>query len=145
MSECLLFSKYEKNVQQQSKLISQFHKKYLNESHCTLLLFVFSCLLSLTGLAGAHGMLFTPRSQLRVLNKALKGNYKLMALSQTASILGNLNSENNNNKCLFTDLCSGTSLSDGGTPPKFLIIDDGWQQIENKAKDTNCVVQEGAQ
>ncbi|KAL4607024.1 hypothetical protein ACB098_09G127300 [Castanea mollissima] len=37
------------------------------------------------------------------------------------------------------------SLSDGGTPPKFLIIDDGWQQIENKAKDTTCVVQEGAQ
>ncbi|XP_065856501.1 probable galactinol--sucrose galactosyltransferase 2 [Euphorbia lathyris] len=38
------------------------------------------------------------------------------------------------------------SLSDGGTPPRFLIIDDGWQQIENKAKDdANAVVQEGAQ
>lgn len=37
------------------------------------------------------------------------------------------------------------SLSEGGTPPKFLIIDDGWQQIENKEKDENCVVQEGAQ
>ncbi|XP_031398942.1 probable galactinol--sucrose galactosyltransferase 2 [Punica granatum] len=38
------------------------------------------------------------------------------------------------------------SLSEGGTPPKFLIIDDGWQQIENKAKEeANCVVQEGAQ
>ncbi|KAK7396251.1 hypothetical protein VNO78_17123 [Psophocarpus tetragonolobus] len=37
------------------------------------------------------------------------------------------------------------SLSKGGTPPRFLIIDDGWQQIENKAKDVDCVVQEGAQ
>lgn len=38
------------------------------------------------------------------------------------------------------------SLSEGGTPPKFLIIDDGWQQIENKSKEeSNCVVQEGAQ
>lgn len=38
------------------------------------------------------------------------------------------------------------SLSEGGTPPRFLIIDDGWQQIENKAKeDANVVVQEGAQ
>ncbi|RDX86750.1 putative galactinol--sucrose galactosyltransferase 2, partial [Mucuna pruriens] len=37
------------------------------------------------------------------------------------------------------------SLSEGGTPARFLIIDDGWQQIESKAKDTDCVVQEGAQ
>ncbi|XP_047959731.1 probable galactinol--sucrose galactosyltransferase 2 [Salvia hispanica] len=38
------------------------------------------------------------------------------------------------------------SLSKGGTPPRFLIIDDGWQQIGNEAKnDANCVVQEGAQ
>ncbi|XP_052175476.1 probable galactinol--sucrose galactosyltransferase 2 [Diospyros lotus] len=37
------------------------------------------------------------------------------------------------------------SLSEGGTPPKFLIIDDGWQQIGNEAKDAGCVVQEGAQ
>lgn len=37
------------------------------------------------------------------------------------------------------------SLSEGGTPPRFLIIDDGWQQIESKAKDPDCVVQEGAQ
>lgn len=38
------------------------------------------------------------------------------------------------------------SLSKGGTPPRFLIIDDGWQQIGNEAKnDPNCVVQEGAQ
>ncbi|KAL2466089.1 putative galactinol--sucrose galactosyltransferase 2 [Abeliophyllum distichum] len=38
------------------------------------------------------------------------------------------------------------SLSDGGTPPRFLIIDDGWQQIGSEVKeDTNCVVQEGAQ
>lgn len=38
------------------------------------------------------------------------------------------------------------SLSAGGTPPKFLIIDDGWQQIENKPKEeSNCSVQEGAQ
>ncbi|XP_006489932.2 probable galactinol--sucrose galactosyltransferase 2 [Citrus sinensis] len=38
------------------------------------------------------------------------------------------------------------SLSAGGTPPKFLIIDDGWQQIENKPKEeSNCIVQEGAQ
>lgn len=38
------------------------------------------------------------------------------------------------------------SLSEGGTPPKFLIIDDGWQQIENKSKEeANCTVQEGAQ
>ncbi|KAK4766766.1 hypothetical protein SAY87_008408 [Trapa incisa] len=37
------------------------------------------------------------------------------------------------------------SLSEGGTPPRFLIIDDGWQQIENKAKeDANCSVQGGA-
>ncbi|KAH9678949.1 putative galactinol--sucrose galactosyltransferase 2 [Citrus sinensis] len=37
------------------------------------------------------------------------------------------------------------SLSAGGTPPKFLIIDDGWQQIENKPKEeSNCIVQEGA-
>ncbi|KAL2320778.1 hypothetical protein Fmac_029747 [Flemingia macrophylla] len=37
------------------------------------------------------------------------------------------------------------SLSQGGAPPRFLIIDDGWQQIENKSKDADCVVQEGAQ
>ncbi|KAK4485423.1 hypothetical protein RD792_008063 [Penstemon davidsonii] len=38
------------------------------------------------------------------------------------------------------------SLSEGGTPPRFLIIDDGWQQIGNEVKaDPNCVVQEGAQ
>ncbi|XP_020211843.1 probable galactinol--sucrose galactosyltransferase 2 [Cajanus cajan] len=37
------------------------------------------------------------------------------------------------------------SLSQGGTPPRFLIIDDGWQQIESKSKDVDCVVQEGAQ
>lgn len=39
-----------------------------------------------------------------------------------------------------------SSLSEGGTPPRFLIIDDGWQQIGNEiVKDDNCVVQEGAQ
>ncbi|KAF8398388.1 hypothetical protein HHK36_017315 [Tetracentron sinense] len=37
------------------------------------------------------------------------------------------------------------SLLKGGTPPRFLIIDDGWQQIGNEAKEANCVVQEGAQ
>ncbi|CAH1425085.1 unnamed protein product [Lactuca virosa] len=37
------------------------------------------------------------------------------------------------------------SLSSGGTPPRFLIIDDGWQQIGNENKDPNIVVQEGAQ
>lgn len=38
------------------------------------------------------------------------------------------------------------SLSKGGTPPKFLIIDDGWQQIGNEDKEqSNVVVQEGAQ
>ncbi|KAK7336568.1 hypothetical protein VNO77_17113 [Canavalia gladiata] len=38
------------------------------------------------------------------------------------------------------------SLSEGGTPPRFLIIDDGWQQIESKTADAaDCVVQEGAQ
>lgn len=37
------------------------------------------------------------------------------------------------------------SLSEGGTPPRFLIIDDGWQQIGSEAKETTCVVQEGAQ
>ncbi|XP_074320479.1 putative galactinol--sucrose galactosyltransferase 2 [Silene latifolia] len=38
------------------------------------------------------------------------------------------------------------SLSEGGTPPRFLIIDDGWQQIGNEvAEGENCVVQEGAQ
>uniref|UniRef100_A0A1D1Y521 galactinol--sucrose galactosyltransferase n=1 Tax=Anthurium amnicola TaxID=1678845 RepID=A0A1D1Y521_9ARAE len=38
------------------------------------------------------------------------------------------------------------SLSEGGTPPRFLIIDDGWQQIGNEFKDQpNAVVQEGAQ
>ncbi|KAK2996412.1 hypothetical protein RJ639_010621 [Escallonia herrerae] len=37
------------------------------------------------------------------------------------------------------------SLSEGGTPPRFLIIDDGWQQIGGEDKETNCVVQEGAQ
>lgn len=38
-----------------------------------------------------------------------------------------------------------SSLSQGGTPPRFLIIDDGWQQIETKKKDEDVVVQEGAQ
>jgi len=37
------------------------------------------------------------------------------------------------------------SLSEGGTPPRFLIIDDGWQQIGNEASQANSVVQEGAQ
>lgn len=40
------------------------------------------------------------------------------------------------------DTCS---LNEGGTPPRFLIVDDGWQQIEKKEKDTNTIVQEGAQ
>ncbi|KAK9125315.1 hypothetical protein Scep_014161 [Stephania cephalantha] len=39
-----------------------------------------------------------------------------------------------------------TSLTEGGTPPRFLIIDDGWQQIGNEAKESkDCLVQEGAQ
>jgi len=37
------------------------------------------------------------------------------------------------------------SLSEGGASPRFLIIDDGWQQIEGKPKDADCAVQEGAQ
>ncbi|KAL1554637.1 putative galactinol--sucrose galactosyltransferase 2 [Salvia divinorum] len=38
------------------------------------------------------------------------------------------------------------SLSEGHTPPRFLIIDDGWQQIGSEVKDSaNAVVQEGAQ
>ncbi|KAL9232564.1 hypothetical protein vseg_007663 [Gypsophila vaccaria] len=38
------------------------------------------------------------------------------------------------------------SLSEGGTPPRFLIIDDGWQQIGNEViNNGQCVVQEGAQ
>ena len=40
------------------------------------------------------------------------------------------------------------SLAEGGTPPRFLIIDDGWQQIgsENKEESNSAVVvQEGAQ
>lgn len=41
--------------------------------------------------------------------------------------------------------CCYFSLSQGGTPPRFLIIDDGWQQITSGNKDANCVVQEGAQ
>uniref|UniRef100_M8CEM6 galactinol--sucrose galactosyltransferase n=1 Tax=Aegilops tauschii TaxID=37682 RepID=M8CEM6_AEGTA len=38
------------------------------------------------------------------------------------------------------------SLAEGGAPPRFLIIDDGWQQIgsENK-EDPSVAVQEGAQ
>ncbi|XP_072951405.1 probable galactinol--sucrose galactosyltransferase 2 [Typha angustifolia] len=38
------------------------------------------------------------------------------------------------------------SLSDGGAPPRFLIIDDGWQQIGSELKEqSGAVVQEGAQ
>ncbi|KAL6639538.1 hypothetical protein ACP70R_023268 [Stipagrostis hirtigluma subsp. patula] len=38
------------------------------------------------------------------------------------------------------------SLSKGGAPPRFLIIDDGWQQIGSENKpDPNVSVQEGAQ
>jgi len=38
------------------------------------------------------------------------------------------------------------SLSKGGAPPRFLIIDDGWQQIASDNKpDPNVAVQEGAQ
>ncbi|KAG0481862.1 hypothetical protein HPP92_009946 [Vanilla planifolia] len=38
------------------------------------------------------------------------------------------------------------SLSRGRTPPRFLIIDDGWQQIGSEVKNmSNAVVQEGAQ
>ncbi|THU74050.1 hypothetical protein C4D60_Mb04t29270 [Musa balbisiana] len=38
------------------------------------------------------------------------------------------------------------SLSAGGAPPRFLIIDDGWQQIGSEVRDqTAAVVQEGAQ
>ena len=47
-------------------------------------------------------------------------------------------------KSHIQQLCS---LAEGGTPPRFLIIDDGWQQIgsENKEESNNAVVQEGAQ
>ncbi|KAL5197001.1 hypothetical protein ABZP36_000513 [Zizania latifolia] len=38
------------------------------------------------------------------------------------------------------------SFATGGTPPRFLIIDDGWQQIGSENKDDSAVaVQEGAQ
>jgi raffinose synthase len=38
------------------------------------------------------------------------------------------------------------TLAEGGAPPRFLIIDDGWQQIESDNKpDPSVVVQEGAQ
>nr|XP_018679880.1 PREDICTED: probable galactinol--sucrose galactosyltransferase 2 isoform X2 [Musa acuminata subsp. malaccensis] len=38
------------------------------------------------------------------------------------------------------------SLSAGGAPPRFLIVDDGWQQIGSEVRDqTAAVVQEGAQ
>ncbi|KAL9255683.1 putative galactinol--sucrose galactosyltransferase 2 [Drosera capensis] len=37
------------------------------------------------------------------------------------------------------------SLSEGKAPPRFLIIDDGWQQIGNEIRESNAVVQEGAQ
>ncbi|XP_073005919.1 probable galactinol--sucrose galactosyltransferase 2 [Typha latifolia] len=38
------------------------------------------------------------------------------------------------------------SLSEGGAPPRFLIIDDGWQQIGSELKEqSGAVVQEGAQ
>ncbi|KAH9301926.1 hypothetical protein KI387_013509, partial [Taxus chinensis] len=37
------------------------------------------------------------------------------------------------------------SLSQGGTPPRFLIIDDGWQQIDSEVEDDKATVQEGAQ
>ncbi|CAH9062797.1 unnamed protein product [Cuscuta europaea] len=37
------------------------------------------------------------------------------------------------------------SLSQGGFTPRFLIIDDGWQQIGSEPKDPDAVVQEGAQ
>eukprot|EP00252_Welwitschia_mirabilis_P009526 TRINITY_DN2216_c0_g1_i3.p1 TRINITY_DN2216_c0_g1~~TRINITY_DN2216_c0_g1_i3.p1 ORF type:complete len:636 (-),score=74.96 TRINITY_DN2216_c0_g1_i3:1049-2956(-) len=37
------------------------------------------------------------------------------------------------------------SLSEGGTPPRFLIIDDGWQQIGSEVEDPKATVQEGAQ
>ncbi|KAJ1288609.1 hypothetical protein BS78_02G101000 [Paspalum vaginatum] len=38
------------------------------------------------------------------------------------------------------------SLSKGGAPPRFLIIDDGWQQIASEDKpDPDVAVQEGAQ
>jgi raffinose synthase len=37
-------------------------------------------------------------------------------------------------------------LVDGGTPPRFLIIDDGWQWIGSENKESaNAVIQEGAQ
>jgi hypothetical protein len=45
----------------------------------------------------------------------------------------------------FTLIFCYLSLSEGGTSPRFLIIDDGWQQIESKPKDADCAVQEGAQ
>ncbi|KAB2604163.1 galactinol--sucrose galactosyltransferase 2 [Pyrus ussuriensis x Pyrus communis] len=43
----------------------------------------------------------------------------------------------------YTDV-TAEGLIEGGTPPRFLIVDDGWQQIENKDKDSGVVVQEGA-
>ncbi|TVU40062.1 hypothetical protein EJB05_13510 [Eragrostis curvula] len=52
----------------------------------------------------------------------------------------------------YTDVTAGDvtrgvrSLADGGAPPRFLIIDDGWQQIASDGKpDQNVAVQEGAQ
>lgn len=47
-------------------------------------------------------------------------------------------------KCLYV-VPFYFSLAEGGASPRFLIIDDGWQQIESKPKDADCVVQEGAQ
>lgn len=37
------------------------------------------------------------------------------------------------------------SLSEGDTPPRFVIIDDGWQQIGSEVTDPKATVQEGAQ
>lgn len=36
-------------------------------------------------------------------------------------------------------------LSEGDTPPRFVIIDDGWQQIGSEVTDPRTTVQEGAQ
>lgn len=45
---------------------------------------------------------------------------------------------------VLTDLCS-SSLSEGRTPPKFLLIDDGWQDTRNEFKKEGEPAAEGSQ
>lgn len=87
-----------------------------------------------TFLDGAHGMRFTPKLTLKELRTVSRGKNDTFFLSGncTRNIFPN------------THRVFG-SFEEGGCSPKFLIIDDGWQDVTNEFQKEGEPIVEGTQ